>query len=181
MSDKQNKFFQLFSSIRGKQAQAAGEKQARLTQRTVLEKNLNTMLSNGTLWGELAAASFLAEKAGEVVRRIKLDSAYDRFAGGLTFKENPHENFGKIFLPAIRSLATLVMHLALKDLRDAGETCPDFNMNEKADQQLALEIFGELYGFGTTLYKPPVKKIASEKYAAVESAAKAFLSEYFGK
>lgn len=201
MSDnnRQSKFFQLFSSIRGRQALKSSEKQVRLTQRTVLEKNLNTMLANETLWPELVKASFKKERAGEVVSVIKLDSAYDRFGAGLTFAGDDQKGqFGKVFMPALRSIAALTMQLTFADLREADAAdakeaekngtehipmeFPSYNALEKDDQQLALEVLGGLYGFGTTLYKTPASKlVAADKWDACKVASKGILRDFFGK
>ena len=206
-NNRQSKFFQLFSSIRGKQALKSSEKQVRLTQRTVLEKNLNTMLANESLWSELVKASFKKEKAGEVGNVIKLDSAYDRFGTGLTFAGDDQKGqFGKVFMPALRSIAALTMQLTFADLRAADEAdalhyatltpeeaeatgttykpmeFPSYNALEKDDQQLALEVLGGLYGFGTTLYKTPASKlVAADKWDACKVASQGILRDFFGK
>lgn len=197
--NKTEVLFNLFNSIRGQQALNEAAKSVRAVQKTKLDDRLNTMLRNKTLWGDLKAASFSKEVAGERKNVMKLDSCFDRFGQGLQFAagKDAKEEFSKIFLPAIKdvcgkSLQGAFELLQLKEQEAAaaaeenGEEFefseyPKFDATEKADQALAFELMGRLKGFGTTLYKTPkVKSGNAERVAACRVAAQDIFEEFFG-
>lgn len=180
--DKVNKFLEIFSDRQNVAMLAKASKKARIVASRTIAKNIGTMAVNGTLFSTLKAASFPTERGGSVEFRLKPDSVWERF-GGSQFGEDSREgrvSFAKDVLRLVGQQCSLALRSYIRAHKEAHPDweSPAFDFADASDQRLALEVFSQVFEFGSKVHNPAPVRRPTEMISAADVIAKQLLEQF---